>query len=279
MLFFKNHVNILIFTLLFLSIHTFAQEKNTLTFAPLPMQKQSQTIRDFIPLTTYFKDHLNLDIKFVYKKNYKDIIDGFISGEIDMAYLGPLPLISLKNQYKQIEPIVNFLQDDGKKYYKCTLVKFKNDKIDLNDIKVALTQPLSTCGYYMTKKLIERKFHLDIEELKYDYKMTHPGAILSILSEGFTFAGVKDSIAKKHSTLGIEIIEESQNLPGFALVVNKKTISEKQVTLIKNTILTIPKEEYLKWGGVFSNGFTKANISDYEMLDLDFNSIPTKGNM
>lgn len=237
-------------------------------------------MKDFLPLTSYLEKKLNIKIKFEYKTNYKDILSGVKSGSIDMAYLGPLPYISLRQEYTDVKPIITFVEKNGKHNYRCVLAKFKSDKIDrYKKIKVALTQPLSTCGFFMSSVLLKKDFDIDLSKNLYDYRMSHDNALLSALSGEYIIAGAKDSIAKRHNSLGLEIISSSQLLPGFTLVLNTKTINSDLINSIQNTILEIPSNVYKKWNGKGSFGFVKASHNDYGDLSVNMNDIPKIGNI
>jgi len=272
--------NTIIFTLcLFYSTFLEAKVGNVIHFAPLPTKSPSQNVKDFLPINKFLKEKLSLHINYVYKKDYQDILDGFKDGTIDMAYLGPLPFISLRKDYAYAEPIVTFKQSNGSSKYRCVIAKFRGDKFDKNkQIKVALTQSLSTCGYLMTSILLKDKFHIDLKNQKYKYTMSHTNALISVVKGQFLLAGAKKRIAKKFKSLGMEIIAQSEFLPGFSLVVNTKTLTTKQITDIQNVLLDVPKEKYKSWGGISSNGLEKAHIEDYNSLYVDF-KIPKKGNI
>jgi ABC-type phosphate/phosphonate transport system substrate-binding protein len=273
----KNISIILVFLLL--STTLMSNEKRVIKFAPLPTKKASKNIEDFLPMNSYLKEKLSIDIKYVYKKDYQDILNGFKDGTIDMAYLGPLPFISLKKEYMFVRPIVTFKQKSGSSKYRCVLAKFKNDKFDTQkQVKIALTQPLSTCGYLMTNILLKENFNMELKEQKYDYTMSHTNALISTVKGEFLIAGAKKSIAKKYESLGMEIIAQSRLLPGFSLVVNTQTLSKEQIKEIEDALLRLSQEEYKSWKGITANGIEKANIEDYNELNVDFH-IPKKGNM
>jgi phosphonate transport system substrate-binding protein len=275
-LIFKN----LIILSLFFGTLTVANEKTTINFAPLPMKKASKNIQEFVPINIYLKEKLQIETSYIYKKNYKDILNSFINGEIDIAYLGPLPLVSLMQQYPHIKPIITFKQKNGSLKYRCVLAKFKKDKFDpKSNFNVSLTQPLSTCGYYMSKKLLHQKFNINLDQKKYNYNMSHRDALLAVLEGNYLIAGASDSIAKSYNSVGMQIIAQSEELPGFSLVANTKTLSKGQIDKIQKTLLSIPKDIYSSWKGVTSRGFVEANIDDYKTIDVDFTTIPLKGNM
>jgi len=264
---------------LFFTTTLIANGKKNINFAPLPTKSSVQNTKEFLPVNRYLEKKLSLKIHYIHKKDYRDILDGFKNGTIDIAYLGPLPFVSLKKEYKYAQPIVTFKQSNGLAKYRCVIAKFKDDKFDkTKQFKVALTQPLSTCGYLMTNILLKSKFNLELENQKYNYTMSHTNALLSVLKGEYLLAGAKKSIAKKHESLGMEIIAQSELLPGFSLVVNTKTLSKEQIKQIQNSLLSVSSKEYKQWGGITVNGLEKANIDDYNSLHVDF-KIPQKGNI
>lgn len=272
--------NYLITFFIILSIPTYAQNTKVLKFAPLPTKKASKNIEEFIPVSKYLEKKVNIKFDYIVKKDYKDILDSFKNGTIDIAYLGPLPLVYLRQNYKHMKPIISFKQSNGSEKYRCVIAKFKNDKYKTDQkIKVALTQPLSTCGYYMTQKLLKKRYNINLDNHLYNYEMSHYKALSASLRGDYFISGAKDSIALKYESLGMEVIEKSDLLPGFSLVVNTKTVSKKDIEKIENTLLSIPKKQYKSWTGIASRGMIKSSIEDYKDLEVDFSLIPQKGNI
>lgn len=273
-----NKIFIPLLTLLFFNVVQ-AADKTTLRFAPLPTKKEKANVEEFLPLVSYLEKHLSLNIDFVTKKDYRDILQGFEDQSIDFAYLGPLPYMILKKEYSHVEPIVTFRQKDGTSTYRCVLAKFADDAFDTSrPLRVALTQPLSTCGYYMSSIILQKKFGIDLKEQSFDYRMSHTNALLSVLKGDFTVAGAKDTIAQRYSSLGMEVIAQSEPLPGFSLVVNTKTLSREQIERIQGSLLSIPENIYKSWTGVISYGLQKEDVSTYKMPTMDI-VIPKEGNI
>ena len=269
---------VILVVFLLLSTLLSAQEKRVFNFAPLPTKKAERNIEDFLPLSMQIKETLNIEINYVYKRDYKDILDGFIDGSIDIAYLGPLPFITLQKEYPFVQPIVTFKQKDGSAKYRCVLSKFKNDTFNSSkQIKVALTQPLSTCGYLMSSILLKEHYNISLEQQKYRYTMSHTNALLSVVKGEFLVAGAKESIANSFESLGMEVIAKSELLPGFSLVVNTKTLSKQQIKAIQETLLSIPQERYKELSGISQYGLEKSSIDDYRSLQVEL-AIPQKGN-
>ncbi len=271
-------IALLIFCIIFTSIAS-ADDKTSINFAPLPTREATNNIKEFLSMTYYLENKLSIDFNFIDKKDYQDILDGFEDQSVDLAYLGPLPLITLIKKYAYAEPIVTFKNKSGSSKYRCVLAKFKNDSFDKDKpIKVALTQPLSTCGYFMTSKLLKDKFGIDLKQQKYHYTMSHTNALLAVLQGEFLIAGAKDTIAGQFESLGMEIIAQSDELPGLSLVANKKSLSAKQIDDIRNSLLAVPQETIKSWEGFMSHGMTKVSIKDYAAQNIDID-IPQQGNI
>ncbi|EQB39491.1 hypothetical protein M947_05715 [Sulfurimonas hongkongensis] len=268
---------LILFFLLSLSNLLLAQGVKV-NFAPLPTKKATKNIEEFLPMSSYLESKISIKINYIYKKDYQDILDGFKDNSIDMAYLGPLLYLSLKKEYEFIEPIISFKQEDGLSKYRCVLAKFKEDEFDKKQqIKIALTQPLSTCGYFMSNILLRENFNIDLAKQKYGYTMSHTNALISVVKGEFLIAGAKEGIAKQFESLGVEIIAKSKLLPGFSIVVNTKTLTKEQIQSIKGALLELEKKDKNELKGILSNGVVEANECDYDELFIDFN-IPYKAN-
>ncbi len=255
--------------------------KDTLTFAMLPVKDQSKLTEEFIPLFAYIEKLTGMKTRFIYEENYEKIIDKFRSNKIDIALLGPLPYVKLDQQYKFNDPMILLKQKDGETKYRCVLAKFGKDKINLDEkIKVALTQPLSTCGFYATDVLLQKLYNKELKEQSFEYKMSHENALIGVVGEGsFDLAGVKEDIAHEYKSLGMRIVAKSEYFPGFSLVANTKTLSQKQIKMIQKLILVIPQSTYKNWDGILSNGFDKGDKTFYKNFKVNFDQIPDTGNI
>lgn len=259
----------ILFFLLSLSSLLLAQDAKV-NFAPLPVEEVRQDMEFFLPMSQYLESKTSIKINYIYKEDYQDILEGFKDGSIDMAYLGPLPYLSLKKKYEFIEPILTFKQDDGLTKYRCVLVKFKEDEFKIDsEIKVALTQPLSTCGYFMSSVLLRENFNIDLSGQKYDYKMSHSNALIGVLKGEYLIAGVRERSAKEFESLGLEIIAKSKLLPSFSLVVNTKTLTKEQIQSISGTLLELEYNDSKGLRSVLSNGVAKTPKEDYDELSAD----------
>lgn len=145
---------------LILSFFSTLYAKDTLTFAPLPMENIKTVFIQFNPMIKYLEKKLNKKIILDYNNNYADILKKIIEKKIDIAYLGPLPYIELKEKYPSTIPLVHFKSSDGKIFYTCSIITFGTSDTRIENIinkKIALTQPLSTCGYLSVDALLKNQ--------------------------------------------------------------------------------------------------------------------------
>lgn len=233
-----------------------------LVFTPLPIWSVAYNLQEYTPLTSYLERKLPLSFKYEHISDYAQIIKKFKKEEIDIAVLGPLPYTILKKEYKDATPIVSFKNAQGKISYRCALIKYKADKIDTKNLKIALTQPLSTCGYHNTKLMLEKNYGVDIEDVTFEYLGSHTKAAKAVLAKKYDLAGVKEDIAQRFLSVGFEIVDFSQEVPEFVLVANSANVDEKMIEALQNALLTIPQDVEKNLG----HGFAKSDETLYQKL-------------
>lgn len=259
----------------------------TIRFAPLPMENRETVIKQFRPMTAYLEQRLGVSIEYVYSDNYSDIIQKFQQSQVDVAYLGPLPYVELRAAFFQAAPLVRFKETSGKTTYTCALATFADDRFDFKDAenrKIALTQPLSTCGYLSVSGLM-RDFGNSLEKNQYRYIGKHDAVALSVIRGEFDAGGLKTAIARKYAHMGLQVVAETPPLPAFALVGNTRTLSSQLISLIRRELISLDpvgKDKTLlsAWGDNIRFGTVMASDDDYRVVrDLQGGAtIPAKGN-
>lgn len=278
----KNIRFCILFFLLFSSI-LYAKD-NPVKISPLPMASSLETTKIFSSFVRYVSQITNRQVELDHFDKYDKILESFNNNFLDLAYLGPLPYATLRLKNPNIIPLVGFYEKGGAKGYSCVLAHFIFDKIDVSQLKnktIALTQPLSTCGYFVSSKLLKTlDNNLSIEDMKYRYVGTHTGVAQSILKGDFLLGGMKDSVAARHSSLGIKILATSPLLPSFILVANENTLTKEFIKSLKEKLLQTPKSIYSSWGKKISHGMFEVSEDDFAQIveQLKKNKIPSKGN-
>lgn len=259
----------------------------TIRFAPLPMENRETVIKQFRPLTIFLEQRLNLTVNYVYADNYADILAKFRQSQVDVAYLGPLPYVELRASYDKAQPMVHFKEKSGHTTYTCALITVPDADFNIQDAnqkKIALTQPLSTCGYLSASGLMRTRGS-SLENNFYRYVGKHDAVALSVIRGEFDAGGLKTAIARKYAHLGLQILVETPPLPSFALVANTKTMPPALISGIRQALIALEpggKDSAMlaSWGDNIRFGAVVASDDDYQVVrDLLADAvIPEKGN-
>lgn len=268
-----------------------AAQQNTpfLRFAPLPMEAPREIIRQLKPMLAYLEKELGVNIQIVYLQNYDAILDAFLHERIDLAFLGPLPYVILTDKGAQAQPLVRFLDAEGKDTYTCSLLKSalsEQGPEEFSEMRVALTQPYSTCGYLVTADLLAQ-IGLPIAQARYRYVGSHSKVALGIAQGRFEIGGIKTSIGRKFAHLGLKEVRQSEALPGFVMVGNQTTLDPKRLSQIRDSLLKLkplqnPNDAQLMqhWGKNIRYGTVPAADKDFSLIrsKLKALDLPLKGN-
>ena len=261
----------------------FAQAENrTLVFAPLPMEAPEIVVSQWKPLLNYLESKLGLRLRIEYSKNYEEILEKFRTGKLDLAYLGPLPYVVLKDRFPAAMPLVHFNEANGQPAYTCTVVALAERKLDirkLRGMRVALTQPLSTCGYLAGDGLL-RQSGTTLEANHYRYFDMHDAVAQKVARGDYDFGVLKSAIGRKYAHLGLTTLAETPPLPSFALVINSNRLSAETVDQLRAALVEADSAVRAGWGDNIRHGAVPATDKDYDPVRRlrGQRHIPAKGN-
>lgn len=267
------------------SAKTALAQGTTLYFAPLPMEQPEEVVKQFKPMLDYLEKRLGVKIAIRYSTSYADILEQFRTGQIDLAYLGPLPYVSLRNSYPQAEPLVHFLEKDHAASYSCALISAGTPLTKpLRGKRIALTQPLSTCGYLAVNALLHER-GVSLAEQRYRYLGKHDEVALAVARGDFEFGGAKTAIARRYQHLGITILAETPPMPAFALIANRRHLSPERMQELRKALTGLSptgadRAMLSAWGSQLRHGAVPAADADYEVVRRLSSStdIPPQGN-
>ena len=269
-----------------LLLHPSFAAAEPIRFAPLPIHGQQYLRHKYYPFIKYLEQGLSQPVEIVYREKYKDIIAGLKADEIDLAILGPLPFVLALKSDPTLRVLLQFLEPDGSTGYTCSVGTFVADQLHISDLKnkhIALTQSYSTCGYLMTEKILNRE-GLSLADNQFEYIGTHPGCALRVIAGQAAACGIKTVIGKKFYHLGLDLIAESEVVPGFVLVANQRTLNSATMTAIKTHLLELkPLENQAdaeltkNWAELTRNGVAPAHIDDFKGIIDMLNRIDIPG--
>ncbi|MEA3512078.1 MAG: PhnD/SsuA/transferrin family substrate-binding protein [Campylobacterota bacterium] len=249
---------------------------DTIRFSSLPMDKSPKLFEQYSYMLRYLEKETGDKFEFIHSRSYRDLINKFKNGKIDIIELGPLPYIKLKEQYKKAEPFLTFNAKDGNPYYRCEFVTTEKDINSLLDVdnskKVILTRKLSTCGYLMSE-LMFQDVDNSLNYLDYIYVETHSNVLINLLIKENSVGSVKSTILDKYEHFNFKKLAHSKPIPGFAFIANKENISKEKIKKIQKAILKLnpltndkDKEIVSKWSNNTKYGAIITKKDAYDVV-------------
>ncbi|MGE4559164.1 MAG: PhnD/SsuA/transferrin family substrate-binding protein [Desulfobulbus sp.] len=252
--------------------YAFAQG-TPIRFAPLPMENREAITLRFRPMMQYLEQQLGRPFVFDFSESYQTIVEKFQTGKIDLAYLGPLPYVELRAKDPHAEPLVHFREASGNPKYTCAIVALADSPINLQglrDHRIALTQPLSTCGYLSVNGLLQERGG-SLANNRYRYLNKHDAVALAVIRGEFDAGGLKTAIGRRYAHMGLKILAETPPFPGFGLIANQETLSRETREAIRQAMVQLDpagadKAMLTRWGGSIRYGAVTAADADYQAV-------------
>ncbi|NGX15703.1 PhnD/SsuA/transferrin family substrate-binding protein [Wenzhouxiangella sp. XN24] len=223
-----------------------AMPAESLVFVPLPMENPRNTVAHSKALAAHFQRLHGGPVAVRHLADYDEILRAFVADEIDLLHLGPLPLHELQRMAPHAVAVVALLGSDGEARYTCALASPTDSVPEPGEpgssegprapARIALTQPISTCGYLASGWLLQQG-GADIDEMSADYLGSHEAVALALVGGKYALGGLKRKIADRYSQLGLRVIAETDPLPGFVLVANGRTMTLEQIETLRAGLL------------------------------------------
>ena len=227
--------------------------QRTFNLGLIPEQDLFSQKKRYTPLARYISERTGAEVKLKILSRYGNIIDNFISGELDAAFFGSFTgALAIKKI--GVEPLVRPVWLDGKStYYGLIFVRKDSNIKDADSMKgkrFAFVDKATTAGWLLP-------LHYFKENGIEDYRAwfaetyftgTHEDTIYDVLNGKADIGAAKntvfDRLAKKDRRLvdELHILATSPEVPANALAV-KKTLADSFKTKLKNILLQMDQDE------------------------------------
>ena len=128
-----------------------ADDGTTLTFAAIPSEQSADAAMKYGNLTKLLQKRTGRQVKFVKSTNYNAVIEGMVSGRIDVAEFGPLSYVLAKHNGAKITPVVSLAPKNAPATYFSYGLVPKGSPVTgvagFRGKKVCFVDPSSTSGY------------------------------------------------------------------------------------------------------------------------------------
>ena len=163
-----------------------------LRFSVVPDGDVQTALKNYQPILDDLQSSLGIPVEVFTPSSYGAVIEGLLSGSIDVARLGPASYVSAKASDPDITAFSTFAQkrgafdDEGAFYYSLLVVRtetpFKTAE-DLRGKTLALVDPDSTSGNKIPRQLFSRVIGIPLERHfgRISYAGSHPLAAAALL--------------------------------------------------------------------------------------------------
>jgi len=219
----------------------------------IPEQDLFSQKERYEPLARYISEKVGLNVEIKILSRYGNIIDNFVSGELDGAFFGSFTgALAIKKL--GVIPLARPVWLDGTStYYGMIFVRKDSGIKNANDMKgkrFAFVDKATTAGWLLPLQF----FHLNSIE---DYRTwfaetyftgTHEDAIYDVLNKKADIGAAKNTVfyrlAEKDSRINdeLQILATSPQVPSNTLAVSNKL--DKSITKkLKNTLLQMEQDK------------------------------------
>lgn len=251
-----------------------------LTYAPLPMYNPDKVVAETRPLLDYLSRESRRDIRIQYLESNAEVVRAFVEDRIDLAEVGPLPYLALREAAPHARALLFFLEEGGSEAYTCALVApfdGASSVVQLAEhlpLSLAVPQRLSTCGPPAAAWMLHAA-GLDARAAAFTVLGHHEAVALAVARAEFPAGTMKTLVARRYHHLGVRVLAETPPLPVFALVVNTRTLPQDLIHALQEALLRAPAEERARWV-LGRHGFAPVSASSYESLERMLEALESK---
>ncbi|HMA98936.1 MAG TPA: PhnD/SsuA/transferrin family substrate-binding protein, partial [Wenzhouxiangella sp.] len=225
-----------------------ASAAEPLVYAPLPMENLSHTQTANQPLADLLDELLEQPVEMRLYETHSDLLDALSVGEVDLAHLGPLPLLLAKARTPSLVELAVFREADGSAQYRCVIAAPLDGLTNLTAAvssnalpTLALTREESTCGPTAAFTILSEQ-GLDPRRFLATYLGGHDEVARAVLLQTHQIGGLKESVAQVWSDLGLRVLAASQPLPGMTLLVSPGSLSTEEIEALRDALLGLDKD-------------------------------------
>ncbi|MGB2130087.1 MAG: phosphate/phosphite/phosphonate ABC transporter substrate-binding protein [Marinobacterium sp.] len=163
--------------LMLVSLHAAAEackRPEVLRFAAIPKKAQQQQYEEFEPMRLHLQQRLGIPVTTVVTHSYQAVIEGVLSGAVDLAELGPAAYLKAKARDPGIRAVAAYsfvggeFTQEGSYYNSVLLVSADSDLKRLEQLRgraVALTDPDSTSGALIPQTRFRQDTGMSLDRL------------------------------------------------------------------------------------------------------------------
>ncbi|VXD19272.1 phosphate/phosphite/phosphonate ABC transporter substrate-binding protein [Planktothrix paucivesiculata] len=250
--------------------------QNILEIAIIPSVSSTQQQDKIQLLEDYLNQELNQTVKIKLTKDYETGVNLLVTGQVEVAYLGPLAYIKAKQRNSDLEPIVAHIEKTtGRPWYTSVMVVNRqagiNTPADIKGKRFSFVSPSSASGFLFPSAEFKRLGITPNQDFsQVQYSGGHDKNIVALAEGKVDAIAVDKSVyieAVKQNKLPenkYKMIWESDPIPNSPFVISS-TLPLELKTKFQRALINAP-EGLVAVGGTTATGYTIVQDEDYEPI-------------
>ncbi|HBB67651.1 MAG: hypothetical protein A2X28_00005 [Elusimicrobia bacterium GWA2_56_46] len=249
-----------------------AEADKPLTLIVHPFMAATDLHKRFRPLADFLGGRLGRPVAIVIAKNYDEQIDAVGRGEMDLAYMGPAPYVTMTGKYGR-KTILGCFETGGRSTFHGVIFVAKDSPVrtlaGLKGRSFAFGDKNSTMGHLIPLYALW-KAGVTAENLgKHAFLGKHDNVALGVLSGDFDGGAMIGDIFQQYEKRGLRKLADTPEIPEHVLLAGRR-ISVKDVSALHEALygLKNTKEGLAVIRAIRDDatGIVPADDKDYDML-------------
>jgi phosphonate transport system substrate-binding protein len=199
-----------------------------------PFKPPTQLVASFAPLTAYLSKQLGQPVAVRIAKDYQTHIDAIGKDAVDLAYLGPVAYVKLRETYGPKPLLARQVIGGSKDFHGKIFVRQDSRLRSLADLKgkrFAFTEPHSTMGHLVPRYQLWQA-GVPVERLaSYQFLGDHVNVALGVLAGDYDAGAVKEDVFYAYAGRGLRAIATTPPISDHLFVASRKLSDAQRRTL------------------------------------------------
>jgi phosphonate transport system substrate-binding protein len=224
-----------------LRAHDVDPSSRALTLGIHPYLSTAEIERRFRPLVEYLSRSLGTPVELRVATDYEDHIVHVGNDQVDIAYLGPGPYVTLVDRFGE-KPLLARLETNGEPTFRGKIITRRDRNIralqDLRGKRFAFGSHNSTMSYLIPRFMLEQA-GVRLDDLaRYEFLGSHTNVALGVLLGEFDAGAVKQEIYEHYADRGLVLVECSAPISEH-LFVAREDLDRERLLAIRHALLDI----------------------------------------
>jgi phosphate/phosphite/phosphonate ABC transporter binding protein len=250
-----------------------------LTLSILPVESAGSMYERFLPLKYQLEFTLKRPVTIVIAKDYETAIHDIGTGQVHLACLDPAAYCEVRARYRDsVIPLVRIVEGWGA-LSKSVLVtkagKGIHNVADVRGKRIALGSRQSSFSHLIPLAMLN-DVGIGINHLgSVDYLQEEDRVALSVLVGNHDVGAMSESVARKYSRDGLEIIKTSDSISPFVICASDR-LSRETRDRIRTGLLSAPEggsQRFIEGG---NDRFVNADDRDFDVVRVMIKNLTGK---